>query len=112
MNNLIVAGFAAALSLATLPVSALTMAPRVSIGAGLVQTVEEGCARAYYLSHGRCVPNSSGYRSPRYRDGYYAPPRYYTAPRYYVRPRYYGERRYYEAPRYYGGQDYDGGVEY
>lgn len=111
MKSFIIAAFVASVSLAAAPASAMTAAPGVSAGPGLVQTIDDGCPRAYYRSYGRCVPNSRGYRGPRYRDGYYGAPQYYAAPQYYRAPRYYVEPRYVE-PRYYGAPRYNEGQEY
>jgi len=82
MKSLIIAAFVTTMGLAAVPASALPAAPGVSESSGLVQTIDTGCARGYYRSHGRCIPYSRSYHGgPRY--GYYGGPRYYSHPRYY-----------------------------
>ncbi|MGO4336902.1 hypothetical protein AB4037_18525 [Labrys sp. KB_33_2] len=105
MRQWVIAAYAAAMGFASAgltaaPASAMPVVPAASVEDPLLQTVADGCPRNYYRSYGRCVPNSRGYRGPRYGDGYAEAPRYYVRPYYYDSPGYFDGPGYYDGPRY------------
>ncbi|CAM5769405.1 hypothetical protein LMIY3S_02826 [Labrys miyagiensis] len=103
MRHLFIAGLTAVLGAAAIPAArANGLSPDATASVQLIQNVDAGCARGYYRSNGRCVPNSRGYVGPRYEREYYDSPRYYReAPSYY-----YDHPRYVPAPRYEVEPDY------
>jgi hypothetical protein len=105
MRQWVIAAYAAAMGFASAgltaaPASAMPVVPAASVEDPLLQTVADGCPRNYYRSYGRCVPNSRGYRGPRYGDGYAEAPRYYVRPYHYDSPGYFDGPGYYDGPRY------------
>lgn len=100
MRNWVFAAVLASIGFAATPATAMSVPPpEASTKNGLVQTVADGCPRNYYRSYGRCVPNSRGYRGPRY-DYSYDTPGYYVRPYYYDSPGYFDGPGYYDGPRY------------